>query len=169
MDDITTLTNAALCTTRLLRKLEENISGARMKIKQFKSCSISIVKGVLSDLKFFLEDNPIPTEHPVKSLGRWFEASLEEKDQVQHLQKETSSALQTIDNTQLLGRLNTWCLQFGLLPRVLWPLPAYEVSISAVEKLKRGVTGEFHGALSPKGSTEMLQVATKPVVTAVLL
>lgn len=143
MDDITTLTTTVPCTRRLLRKLEENISWARMKIKPSKSRSISIVKGVLSDLKFFIGDDQIPTvsEQPVKSLGRWYDASLKDKDQVQQLHKDISSSLQSIDNTQLPGKLKAWCLQFGLLPRVLWPLALYEVPISTVEKMERGVTG----------------------------
>ncbi len=47
-----------------------------MKIKPFKSCSISIVKGVLSDTKFILGNDPITTvsEQPVKSLGSWYDA-----------------------------------------------------------------------------------------------
>ncbi|XP_078458809.1 uncharacterized protein LOC144723905 [Lampetra planeri] len=142
MDDITTLTTTVPCTRRLLRKLEENISWARMKIKPSKSRSISIVKGVLCDLKFFIGDDQIPTvsEQPVKSLGRWYDASLKDKDQVQQLRKDISSSLQSIDNTQLPGKLKAWCLQFGLLPRVLWPLAVYEVPISTVEKMERGVT-----------------------------
>lgn len=48
-----------------------------MKIKPFKSRSTSIVKGVLSDTKFFFGNDPIPTvsEQPVKSLGRWYHAN----------------------------------------------------------------------------------------------
>ena len=33
--------------------------------------------------------------------------------------------------------LKLWCLQFGLLPRIRWPLPVYEVTISEVEKCER--------------------------------
>lgn len=143
MDDITTLTTTVPCTRRLLGKLEENIRWARMKIKPSKSRSISLVKGVLSDLKFFIGDDPIPTvsEQPVKSLGRWYDASLKDKDQVQQLRKDINSGLKSIDNTQLPGKLKIWCLQLGLLPRMLWPLAVYEVPISTVEKLERGVTG----------------------------
>ncbi|KAK0146192.1 Retrovirus-related Pol polyprotein from type-2 retrotransposable element R2DM [Merluccius polli] len=142
MDDITTLTTTVPCTRRLLRKLEENISWARMKIKPSKSRSISIVKGVLSDLKFFIGDDSIPTlsEMPVKSLGRWYDSSLKDKDQVQQLHKDISSGLQSIDHTQLPGKLKAWCLHFGLLPRVLWPLAVYEVPISTVENMERKVT-----------------------------
>ena len=55
---------------------------ARMKIKPSKSRSISIVKGKLKNVKICIGDNPIPTvsEQPVKSLGRWYDASLRDKD-----------------------------------------------------------------------------------------
>lgn len=90
MDNITTLTTTVPCTRRLLRKLEENINWAHMKIKPCKSQSISIVKGVLSDLKFFIGDDQIPTVSE--------------------------------QQTRLPGKLKVWCLQFGLLPQMLWTL-----------------------------------------------
>lgn len=110
--------------------------------KTVKSRSISVVKGVLNDLRFFIGDDPIPTvsEQPVNSLGRWYDANLKNADQVKQVQKEILSGLQAIDNTLLPGKLKTCCLQFGLLPRVLWPLAVYEVTISTVKKLERGVT-----------------------------
>ncbi|KAJ8010150.1 hypothetical protein DPEC_G00071990 [Dallia pectoralis] len=85
MDDMTTLTTTAACTRRLLGKLQENIKWARMTIKPNKSRSISIVKGQLKNVRFCIGDDPIPTvsEQPVKSLGRWYNASLGDKDQVQ--------------------------------------------------------------------------------------
>lgn len=69
MDDVTTLTTIP-CIRRQLGKLEENISWALLKIKPSKSRSISVVKGVLSDLIFIIGDDPFPTvsEQPVKSL-----------------------------------------------------------------------------------------------------
>lgn len=99
--------------------------------------------GVLSNTKFFIRNDPIPTvsEQSVKSLGRWYYASLKDKEQVQQLRKQVSSGLQAIDNIQLPGRLKTWCLQFGLLPRLLWPNTPYEVPVSTLEKLDRVITG----------------------------
>lgn len=54
-----------------------------------------------ADLKFFIGDDPILTvsEQPVKSIGRWYNASLKDKEQVQLLRKEIISGLQTIDHT----------------------------------------------------------------------
>lgn len=53
MDDLTTLTTTKACTIRLLRKLQENIELAQIKIKPGKSRSISIIKGKLSDQRFY--------------------------------------------------------------------------------------------------------------------
>lgn len=116
------------------KKLQENIEWARMKIKLNKSRSISVVKGKLSEQRFYIGDKPIPTvsEKPVKSLGRWYEANLKNKDQVDQLRQPTIYGLERIDKSLLPGRLKLWCLQFSLLPRLTWPLTIYEV-----EKLER--------------------------------
>lgn len=95
MDDLTTLTTTKVCTVRLLRKLQENIECARMKLKPSKSRSISIIKGKLSDHRFHIGKEPIPivSEKPVKSLGRWYDASLKDKEQAEQLRKEVASDL----------------------------------------------------------------------------
>ncbi|KAE8284702.1 hypothetical protein D5F01_LYC16135 [Larimichthys crocea] len=142
MDDITILTTTVPCTRSLLRKVGRTSVGTRMKIKPSKSRSISVVKGVLDDLQFFIRDDPIPTisEQPVKSLRRRYDASLKDKDQVRQLCKDINAGLLAIDNTQLPGKLKSRCFQFGLLPRVWWPLAVYEVPISTVERLERRVS-----------------------------
>ena len=142
MDDMTTLTTTAACTRRLLAKLQDNIKWARMKIKPSKSRSISIVKGQLKDVRFCIGDDPIPTvsEQPVKSLGRWYNESLRDKDQVQQIRQDIADGLENINKTLLPGKLKLWCLQFGLLPRVMWPLTVYEVPITTVEKMERTIT-----------------------------
>ncbi len=142
MDDMTILTTTKACTRRLLNKLQENIQWARMEIKPSKSRSISIVKGKLSEHRFYVGEEPIPTvaEKPVKSLGRWYHATLKDSEQVDQLGQDTMSGLESINKTMLPGRLKLWCLQFGLLPRLMWPLTIYEVPISKVEKLERVVS-----------------------------
>lgn len=66
------------------KKVQENIEWACMKIKLNKSRSISVVKGKLSEQRFYIADKPIPTvsEKPVKSLGCWYNANLKNKDKV---------------------------------------------------------------------------------------
>src|SRR4029434_1484687 len=73
-------------------------------------------------------------------LGRWYDASLKDKEQVDQLRKDVASGLENINRTALPGKLKLWCMQFGLLPRLLWPLTMYEVPISKVEKLERLVS-----------------------------
>lgn len=77
------------------------------------------------------------SEKPVKSLGRWYDANLKDKDQVDQLRQDIIHGLESIDKSLLPGRLKHWCLQFGLLPRLTWPLTIYEAPISKVEELGR--------------------------------
>lgn len=124
MDDITTLNSTIACTKHLLEKLHSNITWVRMKLKPSKSKSISIVKGKLVDQRFHIDETPIPmvTELPIKSLGRWYNASLKDSDQRDQLKEETIKGLTSIDKTSLPGKLKLWCLQFGLFPRLMWSL-----------------------------------------------
>ncbi len=80
------------------------------------------------------------SEQPVKSLGRWYNASLRDKDQVQQVRQDFTNNLENINRTLLPGKLKPWCLQFGLLPRVMWPLTIYELPITTVVKLERTMT-----------------------------
>ena len=142
MDDMTTLTSTVACTKHLLGKLHANITWARMKFKPSKSRSISIVKGKLTDQRFHINNAPIPlvSELPVKSLGRLYNARLKDSDQSDQLREETIKGLVSIDKTLLPGKLKLWCLQFGLLPRLMWPLTVYEIPMTKVEKLERTVS-----------------------------
>lgn len=84
MDDLKTITTTAPCTRRLLEKLQENISAARMKFKPSKSRNISIVKGKLAEQRFYINQEPIPSvsEKPIKRLGRWYNSKVNESDQI---------------------------------------------------------------------------------------
>lgn len=139
MDDMTTLTTTVPCTRRLLEKLNDNLRLARMKVKPSKSRSVSIVKGKLKQERFMMEGEVIPSiqEKSVKSLGRWYTAALNDKEQVVELRKDMVEAINRIDKSFLPGKLKLWCLQFGLLPRIRWPLTVYDIPISEVERLER--------------------------------
>ncbi len=66
MDNITTLLQAAACTTRLLKRLEELLNW--VKIKPAKSCSLSIRKRIKRDtISFSVDGEEIPrlVEQPV--------------------------------------------------------------------------------------------------------
>lgn len=82
------------------------------------------VKGKRSEQWFYVSKEPIPTvaEKPVNSRGRWYHANLKDTEQVDQLRQDTMRCLESINKTMLPGRLKLWCLQFGLLPRMMWPL-----------------------------------------------
>ncbi|XP_062888558.1 uncharacterized protein LOC134337458 [Mobula hypostoma] len=142
MDDITILTTTVPCTKRLLEKRHQNVTWVRMKIKPSKCRSISIVKGQVTDKRFHIDGTPVPTvsEMPVKSLGQWYDAKLKDTEQFKQLKKDTITYIARINKTWLPGKLKLWCFQFGILPRLMWPLTVYEIPISKVEKLERMIS-----------------------------
>lgn len=75
MYDITvTMTDA--CTRRLLHKLQENTTWARMGIKPNNPHSISIVRGQLTNEKFHFTI----LDKPIKSLDRCYNAELKNSE-----------------------------------------------------------------------------------------
>ena len=44
--------------------------------------------------------------------------------------------MKAIDDCGLPGKLKLWCLQFGLMPSLMWPLTVYEVAMSHVEHME---------------------------------
>ena len=82
MDDVTTILQTAVCTSRLLKRLGELLTWARMKIKPTKSRSLSIRKGARNDnISFSVDGEEIPcvVDQPVQSLGRLYTADLSDK------------------------------------------------------------------------------------------
>lgn len=63
--------------------LNSNLQWIKMKIKASKSRSLPIVRGKVVDRRFALDENVVHTvlENPLKSLGRWYNASLSVKAQ----------------------------------------------------------------------------------------
>ncbi|KAL3991385.1 ubiquilin-like protein [Sarotherodon galilaeus] len=98
-----------------------------MEFKPSKSHSISIIKGKLTAKQFYISGEQISTvlEKPIKSLGRW---------------QNLANDLKRINNTALPGKLKLWCFQFGLLPRLLWPLTIYKISLNHANRLERLVS-----------------------------
>lgn len=88
-------------------------------------------------IKFCFGDDPVPTvsEQRVKSLGRWYNASLSDKDQVRQIRQDIINGLENINMTPLPWKLKLWCMQFGLLPQLLWP-QIYEVPKTTIKKME---------------------------------
>lgn len=69
MEDITSLLQTAACTSRLLKRMDELMSWARVKIKP---SSLSVRSGVRNESTIFVgrEKIPLLNEQPIKTLGR---------------------------------------------------------------------------------------------------
>ncbi len=145
MDDITTILQTAACTTRLLKRIDELVGWARMKIKPAKSRSLSLRKGVRSDHTIFVaggEEIPLLANQSVRSLGRTYTADLSDRQMGETVRKQLADGLARINQSQLPGKYKVWSYQFILYPRVMWPLKMSEVPSSVAEKLD-GLANSF--------------------------
>ena len=73
----------------------------------------------------------------VKSLGRWYDESMKDTNQVKETSKTLQEGLHKIERCPLQGKYKVWCLQHVFIQMLLWPLLAYEISTSAVEIYNR--------------------------------
>ena len=139
MDDITVLSKADSATRKVLERLDQLISWARMKFKAKKSRSCSLRKGKPKEVRFTIAGDPMPTvkEEPVKSLGRWYKGNLSDRSRGVEVFNEAVEGLKSIDHSRLPGKFKLWCLQFALYPRLLWPLMIYEIAESRVEMVEK--------------------------------
>ena len=89
------------------------------------SRSISISRGKLSDRKFVKDEEKIPIirEKAVKSLGRWYQADINDREQTGQFRKDVAQRLDRINKSGLPGKLKLWCL----FPQLMWPLSVYEI------------------------------------------
>ena len=139
MDDTTILSSKESSTRKLLSLMDELITWCRMKFKPPKSRSLSLRKGKLDqNINFEIGGQRIPTvsEKPVKSLGRWYDESLKDTNQVKETSKTLEEGLHKIDHCPLQGKYKVWCLQHVFIPMLLWPLLVYEFATSAVDKME---------------------------------
>lgn len=145
MDDITTILQTAACTTRLLKRIDELVGWARMKIKPSKSRSLSIKKGVRNDNTIFVaggENIPLVKDQPVRSLGRTYTAELSDRQMGETVRKQLADGLAKINRSQLPGKYKVWCYQAILYQRVMWPLKMSEIPLSVVNKMD-GLANSF--------------------------
>ncbi|XP_039590572.1 uncharacterized protein LOC120514312 [Polypterus senegalus] len=73
-------------------------------------------------------------------IGKVFDCSLRDTASIQTTIKKLEAWLSAVDKSGLPGRFKAWIYQHGILPRILWPLLVYEVSMSTVEALERKIS-----------------------------
>ena len=103
-------------------------------------------------IKFAIDNNVIPTvrEKSAKSLGRCYFL----RHQWQDLLKLLNDGLLSNDKCDLIGKDKLWCVYFGLIPRLAWPMQIYEVSLSRMEKMESLISKSLKKGLRvPKSLT----------------
>lgn len=142
MDDITVVSTNVKGTREILGRLDELVKWSGMKFKAKKSRSVTIIRGRQREIRYTIGGDNIPTvkEEPVKSLGRWYKGTLTDRGQGIEIQKAAEEGIRSIDRTALPGKFKCWCLQFGLYPRLMWPLTIYEVALSRVEIIESRIS-----------------------------
>ncbi|XP_057673103.1 uncharacterized protein LOC130904394 [Corythoichthys intestinalis] len=142
MDDLTVTTSTHVQARWILRALEDVATWARMKFKPKKSRSMVIRNGkVTSKFQLQVQGETIPSieDNPVKCLGKWYDSSLTDRDNVTRTKKQAVDWLKKIEKSGLPGKFKAWLFQHGLLPRLMWLLTIYEVPTTSVEEIERQV------------------------------
>ncbi|XP_063418448.1 uncharacterized protein LOC134701249 [Mytilus trossulus] len=145
MDDLTITTDTHIQARWILKALEETVTWARMSFKPKKSRALIIRKGKRThqvELKVQGEHGeviPSIIDNPIKCVGKWYDDSLSDKNDIKRIEQQVSEGMRSIDKTGLPGKLKAWIYQHGLLPRISWPLMLYEITLTTVEKLERTI------------------------------
>ena len=142
MDDIQTSTETVVQTAYLLGELGRILSAARLKVKTVKSRSLVIYKGKVRKQQVKMNGEVLTclTEKPVKYLGKWYNEDLNDKQQAEEIVKQLEVYLRRLDDSLLPGKFKVWCLQSVLMPKLMWPLSIYEVTLPQVEEIQRVIT-----------------------------
>ncbi|KAK1806565.1 hypothetical protein P4O66_005073, partial [Electrophorus voltai] len=139
-----TITTTSVPGSRwIIQGLERLITWARMRFKPFKSKSMVLKRGKVTDKYHFLISGiviPSISKQPVKSLGKLFDASLKDSAAIQRSNDELGAWLTKVDKSGLSGRFKAWLYQHSILPRVLWPMLVYGVPPTTVESLERKIS-----------------------------
>lgn len=139
VDDMTIATKTVVEGRWTLSELVEVFEWGRMNFKASKSRSLVISKGKVSNqYRFKVNNEWIPTlsEKPVKCLGKWYRATLNDKISIEETYNQLNEWLKAVEKCGLPGRFKAWIYQHGILPKLLWPLLIYEIPLSHVEKME---------------------------------
>ncbi|XP_052217978.1 uncharacterized protein LOC127835582 [Dreissena polymorpha] len=111
MDDLTLTTTTHVQARWMLTALTDVASWGRMKFKAAKSRSLVIKKGQTTErFKLYVQNEEIPSivTSPIKCLGKWFDASLQDRDNVKNLKQQVEEGLKKIDRCGLPGKFKAW-------------------------------------------------------------
>ncbi|XP_076155592.1 uncharacterized protein LOC143138965 [Alosa pseudoharengus] len=142
MDDLTITTTTHVQARWILKTLGAVASWARMAFKPRKSRSMVIRRGKLTEaFELHVQGEQIPTirENPIKCLGKWYDDTLSDRNNISDTVNQADEWLRRIDKSGLPGKFKSWIYQHGLLPRLMWLLTVYQIPVTAVEGVERKV------------------------------
>ena len=167
MDDITTTTRTPVQTNYLLKEIARFFKWARLEVKPEKCRVLVIKKGKVVNQEIRYNNQRIKPlqEEPVKYLGKVYNKTCKEKEQIEDIGEQVKSGLKTIDKANLPGKCKAWILEKLLLPRLMWPISIYSVPMTKVEDWQKQMTAMLKKWLGlPKTlSTEMIYSKTSKV------
>ena len=175
MDDMTIMTTSVIRARWLLKGIEKIITWARMSFNATKSKSLVLKRGKLSNDRFKLSGEHIPTikDKPAKSLGKHFDHTLKDAVAIQETRNRLERWLNKIDRSGLSGCFEACIYQHVVLPKILWPLTIYEFTSYNVEQLEKRINSRWRRWLGlPKclssvalyRNSNMLQLPFKSLV-----
>ena len=105
MDDMTITTKAVVEGRLTLEEFVEMMRWARMKFKPTKSRSLVLKRGKVKGERFKMVEEDIPTfsEKPIQSLGKWYDDSLGDTENIL-LKKQMEKWMKDVDKCGLPGR-----------------------------------------------------------------
>ncbi|XP_015259494.1 PREDICTED: uncharacterized protein LOC107104090 [Cyprinodon variegatus] len=135
MDDLTITTTTHVQARWILKTLGALASWARMAFKPRKS------RRLTEAFELHVQGEQIPTirENPIKCLGKWYDDTLSDRNNISDTANQADEWLRRIDKSGLPGKFKSWIYQHGLLPRLIWLLTVYQIPVTAVEGVERRV------------------------------
>ena len=109
-----------------------------MKFEAKKSRSYTTFNRKRKEERFRFRGEIIPTEteEPKNGLGRWYKDGLTGRHKGVEIYYQAQKGLGSIDKARLRGKFKVWCLQYGLSPRLLWPLTIHKEAATKVNVLR---------------------------------
>ena len=132
MDDISLMCCSVPAAQIALHKVREVVEWARMKLKPTKLRNAVLVRGRVMDVELFSVDGAIiPSIHkkPVKTLGRIFDGTLNDRKAREELEVKAKEGLRLIDRSLFTGVMKLWMLHHVLVPKSSWHLMIYEIPV----------------------------------------
>ena len=97
----------------------------------------------------------------MKHLGKQYNKSLNEKEQIEEAMKECEMCLKKIERCKLPGQYKAWMLQHMLLPRMMWPLTIYNIPMTKVREIQKQMTSKLKKWLGLPSSLSVESLYTK--------